>query len=138
MKSSKSSISVPKTAESSWAVDSMDIVRTWSKSLVKGGPNSIDKTDLSNELDAFRLFWNEKLEKGLLEHNNKKMAPISFLWKTFVVIFAFLWLWISCTFQIKGIIGMVRNFLGQNLCNNLWQEFLGSQFIHHCILISSY
>jgi hypothetical protein len=119
MKSSKSSKSTPKTTESSWTVDSTDIVRTRPKSLVKGGPNGIDKADLCSELDAFRLFWNEKIEKGLLEYNNKKMAPILLLWKTFVVIPAFLWLWISCTFQIKGIIGMIRNFSGQNLCNNL-------------------
>ena len=72
MKSSKSSKSTPKTTESSWTVDSTDIVRTRSKSLVKGGPNGIDKADLSSELDAFRLFWNEKIEKGLLEYNNKK------------------------------------------------------------------
>jgi hypothetical protein len=104
MKSSKSWRTASKTTESSWTVDSTDIVRTRSKSLVKSGPNGIDKADLSNELDAFHLFWNEKLEKGLLEYNNKKIAPILLLWKTFVVIFASLWLWISCTFQIKGII----------------------------------
>jgi hypothetical protein len=98
MKFTKSSRLAPKTTESSWTGDSTDIVRTRSKSLVKGGPNGIDKTDLSIELDAFCLFWNEKIEKGLLEYNNKKMAPILLLWKTFVVIFAFLWLWVLCTF----------------------------------------
>jgi hypothetical protein len=56
MNNSKSPKTTQKTTETSWTLDSTDIVRTRSKSLAKGCPNGINETDLSNELDAFRLF----------------------------------------------------------------------------------
>jgi hypothetical protein len=89
MNNSKSPKPTQKTTETSWTLDSTAIVRTRSKSLVKSGPNGINETDLSNELDAFSLFRIEKLERELLEYSNKKMAPTLLLWKTFVALCSF-------------------------------------------------
>jgi hypothetical protein len=72
MNNSKSPKPTQKTIETSWTLDSTDIVRTQSKSLVEGGPNGINETDLSNEMDAFRLFWNEKLERNSCNIVTKK------------------------------------------------------------------